>query len=65
MDIANILWLDSKADDNYWETSYRRSNSDRDWIRDFYDVREMFDGNQNAWHPIERHERLAEAMYDV
>tara|TARA_B100000405_G_scaffold139972_1_gene98040 strand:+ start:719 stop:916 length:198 start_codon:yes stop_codon:yes gene_type:complete len=65
MDIANILWLDSEADDNYWETSYRRSYSDRDCIGDFYDVCEMFDGNQNAWSPLERHERLAEAEYDV
>ena len=64
MDIANILWLDSNPDDSYWETSYRRSYSDRDSVSDFYEVREMFDGNQNAWAPLARRERLAEAMYE-
>ena len=65
MDIANILWLEANPDDTYWEAYRRRSYSDRDCIRDFYDVCEMFDGNQNAWHPLERHERLAEAEYDI
>ena len=64
MDIANILWLDSKGDDSYWETYHRRSDTERDRIRDFYDVSEMFDGNENAWSDLGRHERLAEAMYD-
>ena len=64
MDIANILWLDSKADDSYWEAYRRRSYSDRDWITDFYEVSEMFDGNENAWSSLARHERLAEACYE-
>jgi hypothetical protein len=64
MDIANILWLDSNPADNYWETYHRRSDSERDRVRDFYDVSEMFDGNENAWSDLGRHERLAEAMYD-
>ena len=64
MDLANILWLDSKPDDNYWETYHRRSDSEGDRVRDFYDVSEMFDGNENAWSDLGRHERLAEAMYD-
>ena len=64
MDIANVLWLESKAEDNYWETSYRRSYSDRDWIRDFYEVCEVFDGNENAWDAVERRERMAEACYE-
>tara|TARA_R100001463_G_scaffold26582_2_gene62188 strand:+ start:1079 stop:1273 length:195 start_codon:yes stop_codon:yes gene_type:complete len=64
MDIANILWLDSKADDSYWESYHRRSGIERDWVRNFYDVSEMFDGNENAWSDLGRHERLAEAMYD-
>ena len=64
MDIANILWLDSKPEDRYWETAYRRSYSDRDCISDFYEVREMFDGNENAWTSLEWHERMAEAMYE-
>ena len=64
MDIANILWLDSNLEDNYWETSYRRSYSDRDWISDCYAVCEMFDGNENAWDDLRRRERVAEAIYD-
>ena len=64
MDIANILWLDSNPEDNYWETSYRRSYSDRDIISDFYEIREVLDGDENAGSPLARHERLAEAMYE-
>ena len=64
MDIANILWLDSNPDDSYWETSYRRSYSDRDSITDFYQVREMFDGNENAWDDLARRERFAKACYE-
>tara|TARA_E500000305_G_C4018431_1_gene237158 strand:+ start:826 stop:1023 length:198 start_codon:yes stop_codon:yes gene_type:complete len=65
MDIATALWLESKAEDNYWETSYRRSYTDRDWISDCYGVSEMFDGNENAWSDLGRHERLAEAVYET
>ena len=65
MDIANILWLEANPDDTYWEAYRRRSYSDRDCIRDFYDVCEMFDGNENAWDALERRERLAEAEYDI
>ena len=64
MDPANLSWLEAKDEDNYWETSYRRSYSDRDWISDCYGVSEMFDGNENAWSSLARHERLAEAMYE-
>jgi|TARA_B100000073_G_scaffold339700_1_gene338536 hypothetical protein len=64
MDLANVLWLDSEPDDNYWETYHRRGDIEGDWVRDFYDVSEMFDGNENAWSDLGRHERLAEAMYD-
>ena len=64
MDIANVLWLESDPEDNYWETSHRRSYSDRDWIRDFYDVCEMFDGNENAWDAVERRERMAQVEYE-
>lgn len=64
MDINNILWLESDPADSYWEASRRRSYSDRDWIRDQYAVCEMFDGNENAWDALERHERLAEAEYE-
>ena len=65
MDINNILWLEAKAGDSYWEAYRRRSYSDRDWITDFYEVSEMFDGNENAWDVVERRERMAEAEYDI
>ena len=64
MDIADILWLETNPDDDYWEAYRRRSYSDRDWIRDFYNVCEMFDGNENAWDAVERRERMAEAEYE-
>ena len=64
MDPANILWLEADTDDDYWETSYRRSYSDRDWISDCYGVSEMFDGNENAWDALARRERMAEAIYE-
>ena len=65
MDIATALWLEADPNDSYWETYRGRSYSDRDWIRSFYDVCEMFDGNENAWDVIERRERMAEAEYDI
>ena len=65
MDIANALWLEADTEDSYWEAYRRRSYSDRDWIRDFYDVCEMFDGNENAWDALERRERMAEASYET
>ena len=64
MDIADILWLEADPTDTYWEAYRGRSYSDRDWIRDQYEVCEMFDGNENAWDALERHERLAEAEYE-
>ncbi len=64
MDIANVLWLEANPDDSYWEAYRRRSYTDRHWIADCYGVPEMFDGNENAWSDLGRHERLAEAMYE-
>ena len=65
MDIENVLWLEAQTEDDYWEASRGRMYSDRDWIRDFYDVCEMFDGNENAWDAVERRERMAEVEYDI
>ena len=64
MDIAELLWLEADPNDSYWEAYRRRSYSDRDWIRDQYEVCEMFDGNENAWDALERRERMAEACYE-
>ena len=65
MDPANISWLESNPDDNYWEAYHRRDDSDGDRVRDFYDVSEMLDGSENAWPPLRRRERMAEACYEV
>jgi hypothetical protein len=64
MDFRDLLWLETDPADSNWEAYYRRTSSERDWVRDFYDVVEMFDGNQNAWSPLSRHERLAQACYE-
>ena len=65
MDIATALWLEANPDDSYWVTYRGRSYSDRDWIRNQYDVCEMFDGNENAWDAVERHERMAETIHET
>jgi hypothetical protein len=64
MDPANILWLEADESDSYWKIYHRRSCTDRDRIRDFYEVREMLDGNENAWPSLEWRERMAEALYE-
>jgi hypothetical protein len=64
MDPANISWLEANPADNYWEAYHRRSSIEGDWISDCYGVSEMFDGNENAWDALPRHERLAEACYE-
>ena len=64
MGTTNILWMDSEELDCDWETYHRRSCPDGNSISDFYEVREMFDGNENAWAPLRRRERMAEAMYE-
>ena len=57
--------METKAQNNYWKASNRRSNSYRNWLRDFYEVSEMFDGNENAWDALGRRERLAEVIYET
>jgi hypothetical protein len=64
MDIYDFLWMETDPDDSNWEAYYRRADPEGDWVRSFYDVPEMFDGSENAWSPLSRHERLAEAMYE-
>ena len=64
MDPANILWVEAQTDDEYWQSSNRRSHFDGDWIGHFYSVCEMFEGNENAWDDLRRRERLAEAEYE-
>ena len=64
MDSYDLLWMETDPADCHWEAYYRRDDSERDWIRGFYDVAEMFDGNENAWDALRRHERLAEACYE-
>ena len=64
MDPANLSWLEADTTDCYWETYHRRGDLEGDWIADCYGVSEMFDGNENAWDALRRHERLAEACYE-
>jgi hypothetical protein len=64
MDPANISWLEADPDDSYWEAYHRRSCPDGNSVSDFYEIREMFDGNENAWSPLARRERMAEACYE-
>jgi hypothetical protein len=49
MDLATILWLDSKPEDEL-------GSSD--------DVPADFDDNEDAWNDQRRRERLAEVEYD-
>ena len=65
MDLATILGLDSKPEDNYWETSYRRSDSEGSELGSSDDVPPDFDDNEDAWNDQRRRERLAEACYEV
>jgi len=64
MDSYDLLWMETHPADSHWEAYYRRTDFERDWIRNFYDVSEMFDGNENAWDALTRHERMAEACYE-
>tara|TARA_R110002012_G_scaffold5360_1_gene24468 strand:- start:864 stop:1061 length:198 start_codon:yes stop_codon:yes gene_type:complete len=65
MDPANISWLEADPTDSYWEAYHRRACPERDWDGDFYDVPEMLDGSENAWTPLGRRQRMAEACYDL
>jgi hypothetical protein len=64
MDSYDLLWMETHPADSHWEAYYRRADLERDWIRNFYDVSEMFDGNENAWDALRRRERVAEACYE-
>ena len=64
MDLATILWLDSEAEDTYWETYHRRSCLDGDWDGSSDDVPPDFDDNEDAWNDQRRRQRLAEVEYD-
>jgi hypothetical protein len=65
MDSKDLLWLETEPHDSHWEAYYRRTYTERDRVRDFYDVPEMLDGNENAWDALRRRERMAEACYEV
>ena len=65
MDTYDLLWMETDPTDSHWEAYYRRAYTERDLIRDFYEVPEMLDGNENAWDALRRRERLAEAIYEI
>ena len=64
MDIANALWLESKAEDDYWETCYRRSYLEGDEFGSSDDVPPDFDDNEDVGNDQRRRERLAEVIHD-
>ena len=64
MDIERKVQLGTDGVDSDREADNRRGCTEQDWIRDCYAVSEMFDGNENAWDAVERHERMAEASYE-
>ena len=65
MDLTDTLWLETDFNDYYGKAYRERSSPERDRFRHFYGVSEMFDGNENAWDVVERHERLAQVMYEL
>lgn len=64
MDIERKIQVETDGVDSDREADNRRRCTEQDWIRDCYAVSEMFDGNENAWSSLARHERLAEACYE-
>ena len=65
MDPANISWLDSHPDDNYWEAYHRRDDTEGDRDIDSPCIPEDFDDNEDVGFVVGRRERLAETCYDV
>ena len=64
MDPATILWLEAKDEDNYWETSYRRSYPEGNQFRGIFDVPADTDDQEDAGNDTRRRERVDEAMYE-
>jgi hypothetical protein len=64
MDPANISWLESDPDDNYWEAYHRRDDTEGDRDIDSPCIPPDFDDNEDVGFVVGRRERLAEAMYD-
>ena len=64
MDIERKIQVETDGVDSDREADNRRRCTEQDWIRDCYAVSEMFDGNENAWDDLGRHERLAQACYE-
>jgi len=68
MDPANISWLEAEASDSYWEAHHRRSCPEGDCCRWDYDCRGLSEVSRyykEIGDDLGRHERMAEAMYDV
>jgi len=64
MDPTDPLFVAAIKADTYWKTDSGRDSAERDRVTDFYAVSEMHDGSENAWVPLRRRERMAEACYD-
>ena len=64
MDIEREVRLETDGINTVGKANNRRKCSEQDRIRNFYAVSEMFDGNENAWDDLGRHQRLAQACYE-
>ena len=69
MDPTTISWLEAHPNDSYWEADNRRNCPEGDrcfrWDYDCRGLSEVSRYYQEIGDDLARHERLAEAMYDV
>tara|TARA_B100000073_G_scaffold294119_1_gene258008 strand:- start:62 stop:259 length:198 start_codon:yes stop_codon:yes gene_type:complete len=65
MGTSKFLWVEANRHDIIWKASDRRNDIEGCWIAHCYGIPEMLDGNENAWSPLARHQRLAEIEYEV
>ena len=65
MDSKDLLWMETDPADSHWEAYYRRGDPDGDRDRHRKDVSEVSRYYEEIGDDLGRHERMAEAMYDV
>tara|TARA_R100000700_G_scaffold36156_1_gene45245 strand:- start:89 stop:286 length:198 start_codon:yes stop_codon:yes gene_type:complete len=65
MDIRNQTLTEVDAADDDWETSYRRSYSERDKHEILEALRPIFRTDKEAWDDLRRRELMEQVEYDV
>ena len=65
MDLRELLWLETEGRYCDRKASGRRNDPERIQVSSFYSISEVPDGSENAGSSLRRHERLAEAEYEV